>query len=373
MKILQVSCEGLGNGGVQSVIMNICRNLQEFEFDIILFTDERRYYDDEFEKLGGKIYTIPHRKKGKFLRRIDYYIRLPRIFFSTYRILKKKPYDVIHCHNELESGICNMAAFLAGVKVRISHSHTIITVPKEKYLRRFYDSILRKMTLIFSNFKVGCTVDSFSSFYNANPIELTNAHVIPNPIDLNKFKRKNITILDRDQIYLTHIGKFSDNKNQKFLLRMMPFILEKNSNMMLQLVGAGDEYKRELENIVRELGIENHIQFLPSNSDIPMLLEKTSLFLFPSKNEGFGIVLLEAQAMGVPCLASSTVPSEVDCGLIKKLSISKGEKVWAKNVIDFIGGENELELHTKKIESFDVENYIINFRRIYVGNYFLNK
>ena len=60
MKILQISCGGLGNGGVQAVIMDICRNMPETQFDILLFTNESRYYDDEFKKLGGKIFRIPN-------------------------------------------------------------------------------------------------------------------------------------------------------------------------------------------------------------------------------------------------------------------------------------------------------------------------
>ena len=55
-----VSCEGLGNGGVQAVMMNIIRNMhKEYLFDMLLFTSEKRHYDDEFLTYGGKIYRIP--------------------------------------------------------------------------------------------------------------------------------------------------------------------------------------------------------------------------------------------------------------------------------------------------------------------------
>lgn len=81
MKILQVSCGGLGNSGVQAVIMNICRNIPDAYFDIILFTNERRYYDADFEMLGGKIYRIPkYEGSSRCRQKLDYYIRFPRIF-----------------------------------------------------------------------------------------------------------------------------------------------------------------------------------------------------------------------------------------------------------------------------------------------------
>lgn len=52
-KVLMVSCEGLGNGSVQNVIMNIVRNLNnKYLIDMLLFTNDRRYYDDEFERGG---------------------------------------------------------------------------------------------------------------------------------------------------------------------------------------------------------------------------------------------------------------------------------------------------------------------------------
>jgi len=90
MKVLQVSCEGLGNGGVQAVIMGICRHMPDVHYDIILFTSERRYYDDEFEMLGGKIFRIPNYEGlSKFRKKLDYYIRFFRIFMGTYEIIKK--------------------------------------------------------------------------------------------------------------------------------------------------------------------------------------------------------------------------------------------------------------------------------------------
>ena len=74
-RILLVSCEGLGNGGVQAVIMSIVRNLhKEYLFDILLFTSEKRYYDEEFLTYGGQIFRIPrYEGKNQFRKKIYYY------------------------------------------------------------------------------------------------------------------------------------------------------------------------------------------------------------------------------------------------------------------------------------------------------------
>ena len=85
----------------------------------------------------------------------------------------------------------------------------------------------------------------------------------------------------------------------------------------------GEEYKKQLKSKAISLGVQSKVEFLPSDSDIKEVLEEASLFYFPSINEGFGIVLLEAQAMEVPCLVSSSVPKDVNCGLCKFLSLSE--------------------------------------------------
>ena len=84
-RVLMVSCDGLGNGGVQAVIMNIVRKLyKEYTFDALLFTGEKRFFDDEFESYGGKIHRIPRYDGSNFIRsKADYYIRGRRLFEET--------------------------------------------------------------------------------------------------------------------------------------------------------------------------------------------------------------------------------------------------------------------------------------------------
>ena len=172
-KVLMVACNGLGNGGVQNVMMNLVRKMSfQYDFDMLLFVAEREYYDDEFEKYGN-IYRIPNKKM-----RVDYYIRFFRIFCGTYKLLKKNKYDIIHCNNEYESGICLLAAFLAKVKIRVVHSHVVFNLqidnPIRKMLNKFYKLLLNKC----STNRVSCSQESGESIYSKN------FEVVVNPIDL---------------------------------------------------------------------------------------------------------------------------------------------------------------------------------------------
>ena len=121
-----VSCEGLGNGGVQAVMMNIVRNLhREYLFDALLFTSEKRYYDDQFSSYGGNIHRIPrYEGSNKYRKKADYYIRGYKLYKDVKRLLiENGPYDVVHCNDEFESALIVKAAAECGVPVRITHTY----------------------------------------------------------------------------------------------------------------------------------------------------------------------------------------------------------------------------------------------------------
>lgn len=372
MKVLQVSCEGLGNGGVQNVIMNICREITEIKFDILLFTSEKRYYDNEFERLGGNIYRIPNYEgKNRIRKKIDYYIRFLRIFKGTYKILRNNgPYDAIHCHNELESGICNFAAFFAGIKIRISHAHTVGNkFSKRNFFGYSYKKLLQIVMNKFSNIKIGCTTRAIKSLYGEKYCGKTNTFIIPNSIDLRKFNqyKENKISVKSSEVSIVNVGRYEENKNQLFLVRAFSYVLAMYPNSKLRLMGYGEEYRAKIEKEIERLNITNNIEFIPHDSDIIKLLSDASIFILPSISEGYGIVLLEAQAMNVPCLVSDTVPKEVDCGLCKFISLTLGEERWAEEAVKVINQEPVFNLNIDKLNSLDNNNYIKVIRNLYKG------
>ncbi|MEJ6951737.1 glycosyltransferase [Natronospora cellulosivora (SeqCode)] len=370
MKIIHVSCEGLGNGGVQAVIMNIVRFLKEdINFDILLFTDEERYYEDEFSKYGH-IYRIPnYNGKSKIRRKLDYYIRFYRIFKGTYKIIKKNgPYDAIHCHNDLESGICNLAAMLAGVKLRISHAHINHSqFSKINIIGNIYRIMLRLLLNLCSNIKVACTKEAFQNIFGKKKYKESNSIILPNPVNISKFSKSRSCLELNKDINIVHVGKYCKNKNQKFLIEILPYILKEFPNAILQLIGFGENYKKELQNLVKSYGLDSNVKFLPSDSNIKEVLDNASLFMFPSIREGFGIALLEAQAMELHCLVSDTVPKEVDCGLCEFLPLTSAKEIWGKEAINIIKNKNNNKLDRKRLLSLDSKNYAKKMKDLYKG------
>ncbi len=371
MKILHVSCGGLGNGGVQNIIMNICLNNKDIYFDIILFTSEKRYYDDEFKRLGGKIFRIPNYEgKNKYRKKIDFYIRFFRIFFGTYKIIKNEgSYDVIHCHNNLESGICNLVAYLTGIKIRISHSHTSNNrFQKRNIITYIYKRFLQRLVNCFSNVKIGCSKKAFLSLFGDKYLYKANSLIVHNAVDLSIFHRTQSNVKLNTEINIVHIGRYSDNKNQMFLIEVFSYLLKECPKSVLQLIGFGEEYKGKLLKRTNHLRIKSRVKFLPSDSNKIEILENADLFIFPSISEGFPIALLEAQAMEVPCLVSDSIPKEIDCGLCKFLPLSGKHELWVKEAISIINHNFPLQLNKEKLISFNINKYAEKIKKVYDGS-----
>ena len=87
-------------------------------------------------------------------------------------------------------------------------------------------------------------------------------------------------------------------------------------------------------------------------------MQISDLFLFPSLFEGLGIVLIEAQAAGVPCLVSDTVPPIVDCGGCKFFSIEKQSFEWAKQMELIIDKKTKVTIDEDLLQAFSIEHMV---------------
>ena len=354
-KALMVSCDGLGNGGVQHVMMNIVRNLSnEFHFDMLLFTNEVRYFDAEFQKYGT-IFRLPHKGAvGSFRRKIDFYIRFPRIYHGVKKILKEHgPYQVIHCHNYFEAAPCLLAAAHCGVPVRISHCHSVL--PRFNFIARSLCLMYRKLLNRYATVKLGCSQAATNYLFGKN-----QGKSFPNAIDLNRFDINRYPAKKIKHSFV-HVGSFGITKNQLFILDVFNVVQKQWPDVSLKLVGNKNEaYEALMQQKIKDLRIRN-VQLLPHDSDVPALFAQSEYMIFPSTYEGFGLALVEAQAMGVKCFASDVIPKESNIGLCQYLSLKQSPAQWAKVVFE---SENT-PLPRPNTQKVSLENYVRQILWIY--------
>ena len=131
-----------------------------------------------------------------------------------------------------------------------------------------------------------------------------------------------------------HVGRFVEPKNHMFLLEVFNEVYKRNPKYKLLLVGDG-ELRGEIEQKIRDYGIGNAVTLTGNRADVHRLMMGMDLFLFPSLWEGLGIVMIEAQATGCPCIASTGVPKEAKIAdFVKFLQLTESAEYWADQILE---------------------------------------
>ena len=328
IKILQIT-GGMDMGGIENFIMNIYRNIDrdEVQFDFLIHQEEKQIFEDEIEKLGGKIYRIPSIRKSGYFK----YKKNLKEFFQNHS------YKIVHSHYNELSGIILKVAKNCDIKVRISHSHT--SYPNySNVLVRFFGEYLIKLLKNSSSLKFACSQRAGEWLYEkSNKFEVINNGIDPKEYKFNENIRKNIRneleIKDED-ILIGHVGRFSNEKNHEFIIDVFKELYSKNKNYKLILIGTGNT-EEKIKNKVKELNLQKIVNFLGVRKDVNKILQAMDLFVFPSLYEGLPVTLVEAQGAGLKCFISDTVTKEIDleCGLTEFISLNRSSKEWAE-IID---------------------------------------
>lgn len=330
-RVLIVTSGGLDRSGVPSVIMTIVRGLKdECVFDIMLSAPEADDYLSEFKGYGGKVFPyVKRRFRFRAFNTLSGFFRPVSLFFCTRRVIAANgPYDVIHCFNEFDMAGSLAAAAVSRIPVRAGHVHKT-WANRGGPLTRLYRRYCRRLTDRYATACLGCSRLACDCFYTPG----ARTQTVNNPYDERRFFWDPGADVSGGALHLVQVGYLCENKNQRFTFEMFCSIAAHMPEAKLTFAGADSSCGRALRNDVRRMGLEERVAFLPPDTDIPGLLNHASLLMLPSKSEGFGIVLIEAQAMGLFCYASDTVPKETDLGGVRYLPLSRGPEKWAEAVL----------------------------------------
>lgn len=370
-KVLIVMYNTFNAGGIQKVVMNIVESLSDdYAFDILCFQNDKGNLEDKFLFYGGRIIKVPVYYKGtnRIRKRLDFYIRGLKIHRTVLNTIKKQgPYDIIHCHNSYESGICLKAAKKMRVPIRIAHSHTNFSY-KENVIRKVYERVYRYLIYSCATHMVGCSFKANESLYGKYR---NKAIVINNGVDMSKFNPNlypNKTD-DNETVRLIHIATFSKNKNQIFTINILDELVKRNIKANLKFIGRysdqdSEQYYYEMKKQIYEKDLNERIQFLPSNTNVAKALSESDVLIFPSFEEGFPLVPLEAQAMQKKCYISDSVTNELDCGGCTFFSIAKGPIACAEMIINDIKAGN-IKGRKYDMHRFEREVIINQYKTLY--------
>lgn len=363
-------------GGAETMIMNYYRHVDrtKVQFDFLLHRQERGFFDDEIESLGGKIYRMtPISPKNYFS-----YKNNLNVFFDEH-----PEYSIVHSHLNALSSIILSVAKNKKIPYRIAHSHLAVesSVLKKIFkkntdikatIKDTIQSLVRGKVAKVATHYFACGEKAGDwLFGQKNKAKVT---IINNAINASLFtydaakanKIKEEFGLKNEKV-IGHVGRFNEQKNHFLLIKIFNEIYKKDNNYVLLLIGDGN-LKDKIKEEAKRLNIDKNIHFLGLRDNIPELLQGFDLFLFPSLYEGLPVTLIEAQASGLKIITSSTVTQEVDItGLITYIDLEKPESVWAESVLSNINYNRKDTLNQIREGGYDIFENAKNLQIFYLN------
>lgn len=361
MKILQVLSSLYKNNGIVNVVMNLYRNIDKsVQFDFLLFSHEPESFEQEVAAGGSRIFVIP--KPG--ITAFGSYKKAVSDFFAAHG----KEYDIVHCHDIVVGKYIGKAAKKAGCKF-ILHAHS--TKFSEKATKSIRNRILFIGAKKTADYFLACSNMAGKAMFGKKISTSNNFSVLLNGIDLNKFifnqtKRTEIRReynISSNSVVLGCSGRLSKAKNCIFSLKVFYSYQKINNDSYLVFVGDGSE-REKIEKAAAKMGIADRVIITGVQSDVGAYLSALDVYLFPSLFEGLGLALVEAQANGLNCIASTSVPKEACVCNCKRLPI-KSPELWAKNTnpTEMIGRE----ILRDELQTYDIARPANELTRIYGG------
>ena len=364
IRILHV-LQRMETGGTQALLMNLYRNIdrEKIQFDFLVEYPNKEFYDDEIIKLGGKIYYSNVREDKNI---IEFEKQLKKI-------IKENNYKIIHVHTYSIGYFVLKTAKKCGVPVRIAHSHSNNMTNDFK---KSFKVILQKLYPIYATNYMACSEDAGRYLFKNRKFTILN-----NSIDSEKFifskkirnkVRKELNL--NEKFVVGHVGRFRPEKNHSFLLDIFLEIKKQKPNAILLMIGNGDSSKQIIKKI-NELSLQDSVILLKNRNDVNELYQAMDVFIFPSIYEGLGIVAIEAQASGIPCVCSSGLPKESKItDLYIKLSINDSAKKWAnvainnsKNILAFTNTQKYVIKANYDVKSV-AKKLVIYYMNLYYEN-----
>lgn len=354
------------NGGVGTYTLELVKELSEYveNIDLYLFYSYRRYAHASLTKLPNNVKIITIQKSGISL--------LIKLLFSMHRL---KDYNIIHL---------NYASLFKPIYItkkiwNVPYIFTCHGCPQpevEKGLLKFYH-VFESFFLKPTSKNAGECIDI--SKYGTMLLQKkynVNSQVIYHGTNPKFFKfdektrnniRKSLSITD-DQFLILFVGLFDQYKNILTLIDSIPHIVSKKGGVRFLLIGKGELYDQVLHNI-KKLKIE---EFVIIKKDVPEISDyyfAADLFVLPSANEMFGLVLLEAMASGLPVIASKggACPEVIgDAGL---LFDPKSSEDLAGKIVELITNkelyEKLKEKGLERVKQFTWEKAAEQYYKVY--------
>ena len=338
-------------GGLEKIVVDFYNHIDtsEFELEFLLQGPKDVDFSEHFKKLcRNKI--VFHR-----IPKLRPYIKQALKEWDDFFKKNSHRYDILWSNQNALSHLEFLKlAKKYGIEKRIVHAHCA----QAEHFHRIIHPINRLFVGKYATDFWACGTEALNHFYHGK--EREKALVIHNAIEVEKFLynqemqaqlRKEYHIPE-DCLVVGQVSRlYEKQKNQSFCVKVFSEIVKKEPNSRLVFIGRGDT--SFLLNLAEQYGVADKVIFTGLKTNVGEMLNLLDVFFFPSNFEGLPIVLIEAQANGLPVVTASHLPdAKILENFDNQLSLTDSLEEWADKILSV---RYSRELDNEKVKNQIVE------------------
>ena len=351
IKVLHIITRLIRGGAEQNTLLTV-RGLERLGYDVSLAagpSDEWEGNIEEDVRQAGVKLRLLH-NLGREVSTWNDLLTLLKLYFY----IKKERFDIVHTHVSKAGILGRWAAKLAGVPIIVHTTHGNIF---HGYFNSFFTKffiLLQKLTALITDKMITLTELEQKQWLEQGIGKSILYTAIGDGIDLKRFNPENVSSPTTEAVFrqmsrsevrknlglsvndfvIGTVARIVPIKGHEYLIRSASDVIKEIPRAKFLIVGDGP-LRKEMEKLAVLLGLAGQVIFLGVRKDVPELLSIMDLFVLPSLNEGMGMSLVEAMAMGLPVIATRVggVPEVVTGGKTGILVPARDATAIAKAIV----------------------------------------
>lgn len=308
MKIAHIATADISIKGF--LLRQLCY-FQNSYFEVVAMSNRGEAFKD-IERVGIRHIAIPFTRKITPIQDFFTLIKLCRI-------LKEEHIDIVHTHTLKANLLGQLAARIVGTPIRISTIHGLYYAPEFSFFKKLFFFLIEKVSAMFADRVFLVNKEDVHRAQRLKIINRSKIRLLEGGIGINLEKFNRVTInngkvlalreslgIHQDEMVIGFVGRLVREKGLLDLFEVAKRIRVSCPHVRFLIVGGTDTEKADAVDpeLAKEYGVDDICIFTGPREDTPALYTLMHVLFLPSHREGFGLVLAEAAAMGIPVVAS---------------------------------------------------------------------
>lgn len=358
---------GLNMGGAETLVKNYALLLDRARFQVTVLCYEHcgSPYEDVLRQNNiDVIYVCDemplYTKQGIIAKMVNHYQR----YWLIRRELRKLKPDIVHFHLRLSNYIR-----FAGLdrNVRLFYTQHYDT----SFWEKDYPDDIKNLKWLMKRYQVQPIALNKAMKASMDRILQTDqTRILNNGVDMSEFQKaldrnakRNELNVPQDAFVIAHVGRFDPIKNHEFLVKVFQQIKQKKPEAFLLMVGRG-ETEEKVRNQLEGAGLAGSYRILHDRTDVAEILRACDAAVFPSFSEGLSLSLIEMQAAGLHCIASTGVQKDACISnRLSFLSLEQSADVWADTLLEMAASKNSIQYDG--LEEWDIRYNVKQLEKMY--------